>query len=141
MSVNPFTTRLARLSPSLGILFLVVGCSTEPNASTELILLNGNRVLNLHLQVTPPSGNVQTFELPAGDVTGEPFGPALRQSYQASVGQTFQFTATVGTLSATKSCTTTERMIEVAGDESTGFAVVGVYAVVAQSTIQIECNW
>ena len=116
------------------------GSSTSPSNSTDFILLNGNRVANLSLQVDSPSGS-QTFTLPVADQGDEAYGPAIRTSYVVMVGQVFTFTATPGTLTVTKTCTVTANMIPQGNDETTGFAVVGLYLAPAQSLGSIECNW
>jgi hypothetical protein len=139
---DPVPARRALLAAVAAVL-VATGCGgSDPSPSTELIFLNGNRVSGVSVQVTPPSGAPVTLSLPTANVPGEAFGPAVRKSYDAAVGDVFGFTATAGPQSTTVSCTVTERMIPVDGDDATGFAVVGVYVDGSQQApIDLLCNW
>jgi hypothetical protein len=139
---DPLPARRALLAAATAVL-AATGCgSSDPSPVTELIYLNGNRVSGVSIQVTPPSAAPVTLSLPTADVPGEAFGPAVRKSYEVAVGDVFGFTATAGPQSTTVSCTVTEQMIPVAGDDATGFAVVGVYVDASQQApIDLLCNW
>lgn len=118
-----------------------LGCGTgEPSDGTDFSFVNAHRVVGLEMEFTTPSGRHLEFEMPSGTQVGD-LG-TVHFNIEVQTGDEITFHATWQGLTASKTCTVTENMMPVDGDDTKGWAVVWVQAVGApDNVIIIECNW
>jgi hypothetical protein len=131
------------MTPGLAAAALLgaLGCS-EPSDGTDFIFQNAHRVAGLIVEFDAPSGDHLKFELPANDLPGESYPAAIRFNLNVATGDDITFTAKWNGLTASRTCTVTQNMQPVEGDDTKGWAVVWVQAVGApDNVIIIECNW